>query len=127
MRCPNCGVGAVFSGPLDMHDRCPNCTYRYEREHGYFLGAMVINFIVASGLMFASAIAAYLLTRDRTVTVVVPVVVTIIAVPGLLRHSRTLWMAIDLAAEPPRDDEFRPTEVGKDLGPEAETSRPVSG
>ena len=43
--CPRCHQGKLFRGPLwrtylAMYERCPRCNLKYEREQGYFLGAM---------------------------------------------------------------------------------------
>ena len=52
-KCPNCGKGDVykkkkhfFELPI-MHDRCLDCNYYFDREPGYFLGAMYISYGLA--------------------------------------------------------------------------------
>jgi hypothetical protein len=52
-KCPNCGQGAVFEKkeklfqfPV-MKERCGHCGYLYNREPGYFLGAMYISYGLA--------------------------------------------------------------------------------
>ena len=47
-RCPRCRRGkvfrySVFRGFPKMHERCPVCDLKFEREPGYFLGAMYIS------------------------------------------------------------------------------------
>ena len=39
-RCPRCFTGQVFRGLIDMNERCPVCDLEFEREPGYFTGAM---------------------------------------------------------------------------------------
>ena len=51
-RCPRCREGAIFRlplwrGPLTIHERCPVCGHKYEREPGYFLGAMYFSYILS--------------------------------------------------------------------------------
>src|SRR5467141_663442 len=51
-RCPRCRVGkifhhSIFLGFPKMHERCSVCDLRYEREPGYFLGAMYISYALA--------------------------------------------------------------------------------
>lgn len=60
LKCPNCGEGKVFEVQADkflafpeMHKKCPKCSYRFDREPGYFLGAMFVSYAlaVAEGLI----------------------------------------------------------------------------
>jgi uncharacterized protein (DUF983 family) len=52
-KCPNCGQTHVFergSGIFQMpvmKERCEKCHYRFDREPGYFLGAMYISYGIA--------------------------------------------------------------------------------
>ncbi len=52
-KCPNCGKGDVFvkdkpffTLPV-MKDDCDVCNYHFDREPGYFLGAMYISYGLA--------------------------------------------------------------------------------
>src|SRR5215831_8819023 len=44
LRCSRCGVCSLFRIWFSMHERCAVCHLRFEREQGYFLGAMYINY-----------------------------------------------------------------------------------
>ena len=44
LKCPRCGVGPLFLKPFRMYEECPNCALKFEREQGYFIGAMYINY-----------------------------------------------------------------------------------
>ncbi len=58
-KCPKCSEGYVFKQKVSllklpiMNDECNKCHYRYDREPGYFLGAMYISygFAVLQGLI----------------------------------------------------------------------------
>src|SRR5438552_17405160 len=64
-KCPRCHSGAIFRssifrGFVKMNERCPVCDLKFEREEGYFLGAMYISYgldliliIGLSGLLWA--------------------------------------------------------------------------
>ena len=62
-KCPNCGQGHVFqkrTNPLkfpEMKASCDICGYRFEREPGYFLGAMYLSY----GLAVLQAIITFLI------------------------------------------------------------------
>src|SRR5438093_7342840 len=51
-RCPRCREGAIYldsfsRGWLAMHQRCPVCNLKFEREQGYFIGAMYVSYGLA--------------------------------------------------------------------------------
>ena len=50
--CPRCRAGKIFRGPLwrtylATYERCPACNLKYEREQGYFLGAMYFSYLLS--------------------------------------------------------------------------------
>jgi len=61
-KCPHCGEGKVFkksANPFrfpEMKEKCDVCNYRFDREPGYFLGAMYISY----GLGVFQAILTFL-------------------------------------------------------------------
>ena len=58
-KCPNCSKGYVFKQDVSifnlpvMNDTCEKCNYHFDREPGYFLGAMYISygFAVLQGII----------------------------------------------------------------------------
>lgn len=51
MRCPTCGAGDLFVSYYTMRERCLNCGTAFEREEGYWVGAMIV-LIGATELLF---------------------------------------------------------------------------
>ena len=50
--CPRCHKGHIFRGPLwrtylATNGRCPECNLKFEREQGYFLGAMYFSYMLS--------------------------------------------------------------------------------
>jgi uncharacterized protein (DUF983 family) len=45
-KCPNCGGPHLFKeGKLfELNDGCPDCGLRFEKDEGFFLGAMSLNY-----------------------------------------------------------------------------------
>jgi uncharacterized protein (DUF983 family) len=62
-KCPNCGRGHVFERSKHvfempvMKNKCENCNYTFDREPGYFIGALYISY----GLAVAQAILTFVL------------------------------------------------------------------
>ena len=44
LRCPRCGSRQVYARPFRMQTTCPTCALPFRREHGYFVGAIYINY-----------------------------------------------------------------------------------
>ncbi len=99
-RCPNCEVGEVFERkggilrrkmPAKYED-CPHCGYRFEKEPGFFVGAMYVSY----ALTLAESFTVYLLIRYFTTapTLLLLIVVSVVGPLTLInfRYSRILWM-----------------------------------
>lgn len=62
-KCPNCGQGHVFQKSNNffelpvMNDKCEVCAYQFDREPGYFIGAMYISY----GLAILQGIITFLI------------------------------------------------------------------
>ena len=48
--------GEVFSGWFAMRDTCEVCGLKYEREPGYFVGAIYLNFAVTAVVCLGGAL-----------------------------------------------------------------------
>ena len=84
-----------------MHDRCPNCSLRFNREPGYFLGAMYISYGIALVLIVALGAALWVLTQWRIDRVaIVAMVLFLPLVPMLTLLSRVLWIYLDQKIDP---------------------------
>jgi uncharacterized protein (DUF983 family) len=111
LRCPWCGAGEMFRGLLAMNERCSGCGLRFEREPGYFLGSIYLNY----GLAVVVAIALHFVLADaleESATAEFAVIAPVATAVGLLffRWARALWLAFDLSVDPPAPDEFAPKE-----------------
>jgi uncharacterized protein (DUF983 family) len=100
LRCPVCGRGQMFRTWFGMYDRCPACGHRFEREEGYFTGAMAVNLVITE-----SVVALIVLPLAALQFSLVPLISLCVVLPILLpllgfRHSRSLWIAIDLLLHP---------------------------
>lgn len=87
-----------------MVDRCPTCDLKYEREEGYWLGAVLINTAVTIGLFLAAMIVwALLAWPDPPWTAMTATGIVINLLVPLLFYplSKTLWVAIEISAHPP--------------------------
>jgi uncharacterized protein (DUF983 family) len=99
-KCARCGQGKLFHHWFSMVADCPNCKLHFEREPGYWVGAVAINTAVI-GFLFAVVLVAY---SAATVPDIPWVTLLLIEVPvmalgpiAFYPYSKTLWVAIDRA------------------------------
>ncbi|NNE75235.1 MAG: IS1 family transposase [Acidimicrobiales bacterium] len=116
LRCPHCASGPVFDRAR-QRTNCPECGYRFERESGYFLGAMVVSNAVIGVVALIVMLVLIFTGRSPLVAVGLPILTALVAMPLFLPFSRTIWMALDLRFDPPNDDDFGNAGAG--------TSRPA--
>lgn len=84
-----------------MNDRCPACGLHFNREPGYFLGAMYISYGLAIALILALGVALWLLTSWRLDKIAIWAVVLFLPfVPMLTFLSRVLWIYLDQGLDP---------------------------
>ena len=84
-----------------MYERCPVCGLTYEREEGYFIGAMYVSYGLAIPPYLAIVSALWLLARWRyEMALLGAVVVYLPFVPMVMRLSRVVWIYIDQAFDP---------------------------
>ena len=95
-RCPVCGRGKVFSGWFKTYERCPVCNFAYEREPGYYTGAMAVNLVVTELLIAAIAIPLAVI-QSVPVVILIALGVTLAFLLPLLfyRPTKCLWMSLD--------------------------------
>jgi uncharacterized protein (DUF983 family) len=99
-RCPRCGSGHLFRHWFTIVARCPRCTLHFERESGYWAGALAINIGVTSFVFIAAfAVALAITIPDIPVLPILAVLVPLMIVVPIVYYpfSKTLWMAVDRA------------------------------
>ena len=100
-RCPRCHEGRPFSGLLTMRETCPVCGLAFEREHGYFSGAMVVSYMLAIPALAGLSGLIWLLTRWPVEGVLAAGdLLFLLLVPGIFRYSRIVWMHFDQTLDP---------------------------
>ena len=101
LKCPRCGEGQMFSGLFKMCTECGNCRFRFEREAGYFVGAMYINYGVTVFIAFASYFALdYFTAISFLQNFILWVVFSALFPIFFFRYSRSLWLSFDYIFNP---------------------------
>jgi len=105
-RCPRCRRGDIFRGGTAMNASCPACGLQFEREPGYFVGAMYFSYLL-SVVFLASMffMLRWLMPAwSSQWSALVAVILFLPFVGVTFRYSRTLWIYYDRWAWPDDED-----------------------
>jgi uncharacterized protein (DUF983 family) len=105
LRCPRCGREKLFKNLIGMHRQCASCGLRYEREPGYFLGSIYINYgltalLVTVGYLPLAASGVVSLEAALWIVAAFAVVFPI----WFFRYARSLWLGFDHYWDPAAED-----------------------
>jgi uncharacterized protein (DUF983 family) len=107
-RCPRCQMGrifrySIFRGFPKMCERCGICDLKFEREPGYFLGAMYFSFGLGVLIMAPIAVLLWFLTGWWITKVILWAVVLFLPfAPTITLFARVLWIYLDQSVDPER-------------------------
>lgn len=103
-RCPVCGARGIVDGYFALRAECPRCGFRFEREEGYWVGAMIVNIGGAQLSFFAFFIGGLLLTWPTPpwpVFLVGGIALMLVFPIAFYPYAKLLWLWGDLVVRPP--------------------------
>jgi len=105
-RCPRCRLGGIFRHSIlrgfpKMCERCSICDLKFEREPGYFLGAMYFSFALGVLVMAPIAVLLWYFTGWRISKVILWAVILFLPfAPTITLFARVLWIYLDQTIDP---------------------------
>jgi uncharacterized protein (DUF983 family) len=114
LKCPQCGKGELYGdagilpqkGMFNMLANCSNCGLKYEKELGFFYGAMYISYGLNIGLFVIFTAAYYAFfenTFDWRWYIIFYVGFTFLLTKMIFRLSRSLWLMTMISFEPKKN------------------------
>lgn len=107
-KCPQCHEGKVLKYPpyqlnklLETEEVCAHCHLKFEKEPGFFYGAMYVSYALTSGIF----IVVYLLQSTVfelpiTQFAILMVSLLLVTFPLIARWSRLLWLNFFVKFDP---------------------------
>jgi len=84
-----------------MWEQCPNCGLKFEREPGYFLGAMYISYVLALITIAGLGVLLWAVTRWSLLKITLWAILLFLPLaPTITLFSRVLWIYLDQAVDP---------------------------
>lgn len=100
-KCPRCHQGKVLSNSnplrlstmLDTEKSCSHCHLKYEKEVGFFTGALYVSYAMMSGMFIVAYILQLtVLDWETTHFALFMLALIIVTFPFVARWSRVLWL-----------------------------------
>jgi uncharacterized protein (DUF983 family) len=101
-KCPVCREGEAFvsKNPYDlrkfdkMHENCSHCGHKFEKEQGFWYGAMYVSYAVTVAMSVATFILTFLFYPVASVWIYISMIAIVILglAPITFRISRMIWM-----------------------------------
>ncbi len=115
-KCPRCGEGDLFESNnpykpgkmMVMLTHCSNCGVRYEKEAGFFYGAMYISYMFNIAFFVIATVAWYLFIEDLMdwrIYISGYVLFTLAIWPLIYRFSRAIWIMLFIKYAPEKRGE----------------------
>jgi len=98
--CPKCGEGKMFKSLIKMNEFCPKCGLSFFPEHGYYLGAMMVSYLITAGIFTPIAWYSYIETSSLLGTIFAIAIMLTILSPIIFRISRSIFLHFDFWTEP---------------------------
>jgi uncharacterized protein (DUF983 family) len=101
LRCPACGRASIFEAPFRRRHGCPSCGVTFEREEGYFVGAISINLVTTeAALLFVYLLCLLTVGFNERLIFTVLLPVGLLFPVAFYHHSWGAWLAFDHFIEP---------------------------
>jgi hypothetical protein len=101
-KCPNCLQGNIYNERSiifnfkkpNMNSHCPNCSFSYNKEPGFFFGALYVSYglTVAQGIL-TYIVASFFFERDFDPRIIAIIAFVLIILSTFnMRISRIIWI-----------------------------------
>jgi len=99
-KCPQCHQGNVLKYPpyklnklLDTEEQCSHCNLKFDKEPGFFYGALYVSYALTSGIFIvAYLLQVMFLNWPITKFAIAMVSLLLLTFPLIARWSRVLWL-----------------------------------
>jgi uncharacterized protein (DUF983 family) len=99
-RCPHCLHGPVFATFMKMHETCPVCDIKFEREDGYFMMSVFIGYIMAIAALLPIVIYLYVNDASTSWYLLSLLPTLLILSPVIFHYARIVWLHLDEVLDP---------------------------
>lgn len=106
LRCPVCGRASIAERPFRIRPHCPRCGALFQREEGFFVGAIAINLVTTEVfVLLVYGVCLLAGVKDFQLLLTSLLAVALLFPAAFYHHSWGLWLSFDHLVEslPQRD------------------------
>lgn len=121
-KCPRCQEGDFFvtRNPYQlrkfdqMHEKCPCCHESYEREIGFYYGAMYVNYALTVAMAVGWFLIIYMIFGfEPLIYTISYTVLLVVLLPWTYRTGRLIWINFFVKYRKPEDRKTEKAGVGQ--------------
>jgi uncharacterized protein (DUF983 family) len=94
-RCPKCNEGKVLAGIFAIKPKCEVCEYNFHPEPGFYLGAMVVGYLLTAMVTIPPMVVFKVLGFSTVFLVMFPLVEFIFVGTFVIFYCRILWLHLE--------------------------------
>lgn len=100
LRCPVCGKASIVKAPFRIRDQCSSCQTVFQREQGFFVGAILINVVTTELVILLAYLASLPVINAHYQFVLTMLFVIAVSFPvAFYHHSWSIWLTFDHLVE----------------------------
>ena len=100
LRCPACGQSRIIDRPFRIKHHCPICRSLFQREEGFFVGAILANVMMTEFVILAACVIWLMLVGSNYETVLAGLFIVGLLFPvAFYHHSWSFWLGFDYLIE----------------------------
>ncbi len=94
--CPSCGGANIFRAPFKIRRKCDVCGALFEREEGYFVGALSVNVVVTEFFILLVYLVCLLTVGfDESLILKLLLPSALVFPLAFYHHSWSFWLNLD--------------------------------
>jgi uncharacterized protein (DUF983 family) len=98
--CPVCGDDSIVKAPFRLKDRCSSCRASFQREQGFFVGAILVNVVTTELVILLAYLASLPVINGYYQYVLALLFLIAVSFPvGFYHHSWSIWLTFDHLVE----------------------------
>jgi uncharacterized protein (DUF983 family) len=96
LRCPACGRASIVNSPFHIRQECSSCGVSFNREEGFFVGAIMANVVTTELVILIAYLMALAVGHEIDQLVIGVLLGLAVTFPlAFYHHSWSLWLGLD--------------------------------
>jgi uncharacterized protein (DUF983 family) len=97
--CPVCGDALIIQSPFKIRHHCPVCGALYQREEGFFVGALTVNVVTTELIILVLYLVCILFLSNYQTILIILFIAGLLFPLAFYHHSWSIWLSLDHLVE----------------------------